>query len=79
MQHLLIKNLVTKYFYRRDHLCFLLFFKMEDDRVISYKEYTDYAAYRHDFRRFQGMIHSQHPFRLRHVTENSLSENANMA
>lgn len=79
MQQGTISNLITKYFYRNNHLCFQILLKMESSETIAYKEYADYAAYKHDFARFKEMIAQRSPFSLRSKSGSSVSDQIKMA
>lgn len=79
MQHQRINNLITKYFYRNNHLCFQILLKMENNETVAYKEYADYAAYKHDFSRFKEIITQRMPFNFRGKLEKSSSEKTKMA
>lgn len=41
-----IKNLVTKFYYQNNHLCFQIFLLFDQDRSLIYSEHTDYAEYK---------------------------------
>ena len=44
-----IKNLITKFYYKDNHLCFQILIHCEDDKTIVYNEYTDYAEYKNEY------------------------------
>lgn len=44
-----IKNLITKFFYKDNHLCFQILIHHEDDKMIVYNEYTDYSLYKTEY------------------------------
>ena len=44
-----IKNLITKFYYKDNHLCFQILIHCEDDKTIVYNEYTDYAEYKKEY------------------------------
>ena len=41
-----IKNLITKFYYKENHLCFQILLACENGETKLYKEYTDYAEYK---------------------------------
>ncbi len=44
-----IKNLITKFYYKDNHLCFQILIHCEDDKTIVYNEYTDYSLYKKEY------------------------------
>ena len=44
-----IKNLITKFYYNDNHLCFQILIHCEDDKTIVYNEYTDYSVYKEEY------------------------------
>ena len=44
-----VKNLITKFYYRDNHLCFQILIKCEADQTIVYREYTDYNLYKKEY------------------------------
>ena len=44
-----IKNLITKFYYNDNHLCFQILIHCEDDKTIAYNEYTDYSVYKEEY------------------------------
>ena len=44
-----IKNLITKFYYKNNHLCFQILIHCKDDKTIIYKEYTDYDEYKNEY------------------------------
>ena len=44
-----IKNLITKFYYKDNHLCFQILLHCENDKTIVYNEYTDYAEYKKEY------------------------------
>jgi hypothetical protein len=44
-----IKNLITKFYYKDNHLCFQILIHCEDDKTIVYNEYTDYSEYKKEY------------------------------
>lgn len=49
-----IKNLVTKFYYRDNHLCFQILLHCEGDETIVFKEFMDYAEYKLEYNRLLG-------------------------
>ncbi len=41
-----IKNLVTKFYYRDNHLCFQILLHCEGDQTVAYQEFLDYSEYK---------------------------------
>ena len=41
-----VKDLITKFFYRDNHLCFHILLLTEEGGTIFFKEFTDYTAYK---------------------------------
>jgi len=41
-----IKNLITKFYYKENHLCFQIILNCDNNEQRLYKEYNDYAAYK---------------------------------
>ncbi len=41
-----IKNLITKFFYKDNHLCFQILIHCETDQTVSYREFSDYSTYK---------------------------------
>jgi hypothetical protein len=46
-----IKNLITKFFYKENHLCFQILLNCENNETRLFKEYTDYAKYKEEYNR----------------------------
>ena len=44
-----IKNLITKFYYKNNHLCFQILIHCEDNKTIVYNEYTDYDEYKNEY------------------------------
>ena len=44
-----IENLVTRFFYKENQLCFQILFQCQADKVIAYSEYDDYTKYKEAF------------------------------
>jgi hypothetical protein len=41
-----VKDLITKFFYRDNHLCFHILLLTEEGGTIFFQEYADYAVYK---------------------------------
>lgn len=41
-----VKDLITKFFYRDNHLCFHILLLLEEGGTLLFQEYTDYAVYK---------------------------------
>ena len=46
-----VKNLITKFYYKNNHLCFQILLQLALDKMIPYCEYKDYATYKDAFNR----------------------------
>lgn len=46
-----IKNLLTKFYYKNNNLCFQIFLLFEQDQSLIYSEHTDYADYKKTYGR----------------------------
>ena len=44
-----IKNIVTKFYYKGNNLCFQILIDIDEAQLFCYKEYTDYSAYKKDY------------------------------
>ena len=44
-----IKNLITKFFYKENHLCFQILIHFGSDETVSYREFSDYATYKNEY------------------------------
>ena len=44
-----IKNLITKFYYKDNHLCFQILIHGEADQTINYREFTDYDEYKQEY------------------------------
>ncbi|GIV32421.1 MAG: hypothetical protein KatS3mg030_723 [Saprospiraceae bacterium] len=44
-----VKDLVTKFFYRENHLCYQIILVVEGGERIPYKEFSDYSEYKKAF------------------------------
>lgn len=41
-----IQNLITKFYYKNNHLCFQILLYLGVESTLPYKEFTDYAEYK---------------------------------
>ena len=48
-----IKDLITKFFYRNNHLCFQILLHTEWNETITFGEFSDYSAYKKAFNDLQ--------------------------
>jgi hypothetical protein len=48
-----VKDLITKFFFRNNHLCFQILLHLEGNETIIYKEYNDYSEYKLAFNELQ--------------------------
>lgn len=48
-----VKDLVTKFFYRGNQLCFQIILQVDGGERIPYKEFSDYAEYKKAFSELQ--------------------------
>lgn len=44
-----IKNLITKFFYKENHLCFQILLNCENNETKLYKEFEDYSQYKEEY------------------------------
>jgi len=44
-----IKNLITKFYYKDNHLCFQILLNCENNETRLYKEYEDYDQYKMEY------------------------------
>ncbi len=48
-----LKDLITRFFYKDNHLCFQIQLYVEGGEVIAYKEFDDYTEYKRAFSHLQ--------------------------
>ncbi|TAK32183.1 MAG: hypothetical protein EPO28_17860 [Saprospiraceae bacterium] len=48
-----VRDLITKFFYRNNHLCFHIILEVDSGEKIPYQEFTDYAEYKRIFTELQ--------------------------
>ena len=41
-----IKNLITKFYYKNNNLCFQILLLLDQNKSVAYEEYVDYSAYK---------------------------------
>ena len=46
-----IKNLITKFYYKDNHLCFQILLNCDNDVPRLYKEFVDYTQYKSEYNR----------------------------
>lgn len=46
-----IKNLITKFYYKNNHLCFQIILNCENNESKLYNEYEDYNQYKAEYNR----------------------------
>ena len=44
-----IRNLITRFYYKENHLCFQILLSYDNDQTILYREYNDYARYKTEY------------------------------
>ncbi len=49
-----VKDLVTKFFYRDNFLCFHILLQIEGGETVFFQEFTDYSEYKKAFSDLQG-------------------------
>ncbi len=48
-----IKNLITKFYYKNNHLCFQIMLHFNWDKTVPYMEFTDYSEYKKTYASLQ--------------------------
>lgn len=48
-----VKDLITKFFYRNNHLCFQILLHTKMNETIAYGVYADYSEYKKNFNSLQ--------------------------
>lgn len=48
-----VKDLITKFFYKDNHLCFQILLHLNNNRTIVFQEFTDYTEYKSVFNALQ--------------------------
>ena len=41
-----IQNLITKFYYKNNHLCFQILLYLGVEKTVPYREFTDYSEYK---------------------------------
>ncbi len=44
-----VKDIITKFFYKDNHLCFHILLQVEGDEIVLFQEFSDYAEYKKVF------------------------------
>ncbi len=50
-----VENLITKFYYKDNHLCFQILLECGLNKKIAYKEYSDYSEYKSAFNQLMEM------------------------
>lgn len=74
-----VKDLVTKFFYKGNQLCFQIFLQIEGGERILYKEFTDYAEYKEVFAKLQQQKGSRSIIKFPEKSVDSTKSNSNVA
>lgn len=53
-----VKDLITKFFYRDNFLCFQILLQMTGGEIVLFREFTDYAEYKKIFSDLQRVKNS---------------------
>ena len=48
-----VKDIITKFFYRSNHLCFQILIRIENGEMVPYREFTDFSEYKKNFSELQ--------------------------
>jgi len=48
-----VKDLITKFFYKNNHLCFQILLHTQMNETVAYGVYTNYSTYKKDFENLQ--------------------------
>jgi len=48
-----VKDLITKFFYKNNHLCFQILLHTQMNETVAYGVYTNYSTYKRDFENLQ--------------------------
>ena len=49
------QDLITKFYYKQNHLCFQIILNVGNDKTVPYKEFTDYEEYKAVFNKLMKM------------------------
>ena len=50
-----VKELITKFFYKGNHLCYQIILHLKDDDPVAYSVFNDYSSYKQAFNEIQKM------------------------
>lgn len=64
LQSVQIQNLVTKFYYKDNHLCFQILLSTDTNQSLAYKEYTDYSEYKKDYNQLLQIKTAKRPFSM---------------
>jgi hypothetical protein len=53
------QDLITKFYYKQNHLCYQIIFNLGNDETVPYKEFTDYNEYKIAFEKLSKMNQPQ--------------------
>jgi hypothetical protein len=53
------QDLITKFYYKQNHLCYQIIFSLGNDKTAPYKEFTDYNEYKMAFEQLSKMKQPQ--------------------
>lgn len=52
------QDLITKFYYKQNHLCFQIILNVGNDEMVPYQEFTDYQEYKVAFEKLSKMKQS---------------------
>lgn len=59
-----IQNLITKFYYKNNHLCFQILLHFGLDRTVPFQEFSDYAEYKRVYNDLLAVKNSYKPLTL---------------
>lgn len=59
-----IQNLITKFYYKNNHLCFQILLHFGLDRTVPFQEFSDYAEYKRVYNDLLAVKNSDKPLTL---------------
>ena len=59
-----IQNLITKFYYKNNHLCFQILLHFGLDRTVPFQEFSDYAEYKRVYNDLLAVKNSDRPLTL---------------
>ncbi len=59
-----IQNLITKFYYKNNHLCFQILLHFGLDRTVPFQEFSDYAEYKRVYNDLLAIKNSDQPLAL---------------